>query len=276
MRWICLLMLVIMCGPASAAAAEKATASPVYVIATTMGDIEVALFAQDAPKTVANFIELAEGKRAFTDLATGKSVQRPYYDGLIFHRVIKNFMIQGGCPKGDGTRGPGYKFEDEIDAVGLGLDQALALDAQGRSHPVLMIRRDIDFQRLILQPVLREMGIQTRADIQARRAQIDARIAKLTVKDVLENQGYRYTTKGSAHRPLRGALAMANAGPDTNGSQFFINLVDTAWLTGKHTVFGKVVAGMTVVDAIGRVAVDSRSRPLQPVQIKTIRPKNGS
>src|SRR4051794_28660185 len=131
---------------------------------TNHGDIKLELFDDEAPKTVRNFRDLA-----------GKG----FYDGLIFHRVIKDFMIQGGCPQGTGTGGPGYTFEDEI----------------------------------------------------------------------------------NDHKVVRGALAMANAGPNTNGSQFFIVTSDAApWLDGKHTVFGQVVDGMDVVDRIEGTKTDARDR----------------
>ena len=148
------------------------------VMQTDKGTIRLHLFAEQAPMTVANFINLA---------------RRGFYDGLTFHRVIDDFMIQGGCPSGTGTGGPGYRFEDECSA--------------------------------------------------------ELRHAK------------------------PGILSMANAGPNTNGSQFFINLVDTDWLTGKHTVFGRVVKGMEVVDKIGTVKVDSNSKPLEKVKIISIRLK---
>src|SRR5213078_2655619 len=141
---------------------------------TTHGTIDLELFDEDAPKTVENFRKLA-GER--------------FYDGIIFHRVIPDFMIQGGCPKGTGTGGPGYTFEDEI------------------------------------------------------------------------NQ----------HKIVRGALAMANAGPDTNGSQFFIVTADSApWLDGKHTVFGRVTDGMDVVDAISTLDSDARDRPREDVVIERV------
>jgi cyclophilin family peptidyl-prolyl cis-trans isomerase len=144
-------------------------------IETSKGVIEVELFDEDAPKTVANFRELA-----------GKG----YYDGLTFHRVIPDFMVQAGCPRGDGSGGPGYEFEDEA----------------------------------------------------------------------------------NNRRILRGALAMANRGPDTNGSQFFIVTADECpWLDGKHTVFGQVTAGMDVVDAISQVGRDGRDRPLEPVTTDTVK-----
>ena|SRR5215813_14236239 len=144
------------------------------VMKTTEGDITLQLFDEDAPKTVSNFKQLAG---------------QGFYDGLIFHRVIPDFMIQGGCPQGTGTGGPGYTFEDEI------------------------------------------------------------------------NQ----------HKVVRGALAMANAGPDTNGSQFFIVTTGEApWLDGKHTVFGEVTDGMDVVDRIGSTKTDSRDRPVDAIGIDTL------
>jgi cyclophilin family peptidyl-prolyl cis-trans isomerase len=144
------------------------------VMKTTEGDITLELFDEDAPKTVSNFKQLAG---------------QGFYDGLIFHRVIPDFMIQGGCPEGTGTGGPGYTFEDEI------------------------------------------------------------------------NQ----------HKIVRGALAMANAGPNTNGSQFFIvTTAEAPWLDGKHTVFGEVTGGMDVVDRIGATQTDSRDRPVDAIGIETL------
>jgi cyclophilin family peptidyl-prolyl cis-trans isomerase len=141
---------------------------------TSEGDVELELYPDDAPKTVENFTKLA---------ADG------FYDGLIFHRVIPDFMIQGGCPLGTGTGGPGYSFEDEI----------------------------------------------------------------------------------NEHKVERGALAMANAGPNTNGSQFFIVTTESApWLDGKHTVFGKVTAGQDVVDRISLADRDSNDRPREPITIESV------
>jgi peptidyl-prolyl cis-trans isomerase B (cyclophilin B) len=141
---------------------------------TNHGAIALELFDEDAPKTVENFRKLA---------ADG------FYDGVIFHRVIPDFMIQGGDPTGTGTGGPGYTFEDEI----------------------------------------------------------------------------------NEHKAVRGALAMANAGPNTNGSQFFIVTAEaTPWLDGMHTVFGRVTEGMDVVDAISAVATDAQDKPLEPVVIERV------
>ena len=144
------------------------------VIHTNHGPIELEFFDDDAPKTVENFRKLAgEG----------------FYDGLVFHRIIQDFMIQGGCPRGTGTGGPGYTFEDEI------------------------------------------------------------------------NQ----------HKVARGALAMANAGPNTNGSQFFVvTAKECPWLDGKHTVFGHVTDGMETVDKLDRVETDGSDRPLEPQRIERI------
>ncbi len=141
---------------------------------TSEGTIEIELFPDDAPKTVANFTKLAGDG---------------FYDGLIFHRVIPDFMIQGGCPEGIGTGGPGYQFEDEF----------------------------------------------------------------------------------NDHKVVKGALAMANSGPNTNGSQFFIVTAEaTPWLDGKHTVFGQVTAGQDVVDRISLVERDGRDRPTTPVTIERV------
>jgi peptidyl-prolyl cis-trans isomerase A (cyclophilin A) len=170
---------------------------PVYAtFKTGMGDIVVELFEDKAPKTVANFIGLASGTKEWTDPKTGEKVKRPLYTGTIFHRVIPGFMIQGGDPLGNGTGGPGYRFEDEF-------------------HP-----------------------------------------------DLKHNKS--------------GILSMANAGPNTNGSQFFITHKATPWLDGKHTVFGEVIKGQDVLDAIAKVGRDSRDRPNQEIVIEQVIISRGS
>jgi peptidyl-prolyl cis-trans isomerase A (cyclophilin A) len=157
---------------------------------TNRGTVLVRLFPDHAPKTVRNFIELAEGKREWTDPLTRQSAQARLYDGTIFHRVIPNFMIQGGDPLGTGTGGPGYKFGDEF-------------------HP------DLSFDRPYL-------------------------------------------------------LAMANAGPGTNGSQFFITTVPTPHLNGKHTIFGEVIEGSETIDAISQVPTGRGDRPMQDVVLESV------
>ena len=156
---------------------------------TSLGDIKVKLMPEHAPKTVANFVELASGKRTWTDPKTGKERNDALYDGTIFHRVIKDFMIQGGDPLGTGTGGPGYKFEDEV--------------------------------------------------------------------------------KGGPSFDKPGLLAMANSGPNTNGSQFFITEVPTTWLTGKHTIFGEVVEGFDVVQKIAQ-AKTRNDRPDPEVTLEKV------
>ncbi|HZD48210.1 MAG TPA: peptidylprolyl isomerase [Silvibacterium sp.] len=161
------------------------------VLNTSEGQIVCLLFSEQAPKTVANFVELAEGAREWTHPTTNKKSKEKLYDGTIFHRVIPDFMIQGGDPAGNGMGGPGYRFEDE--------------------------------------------------------------------------------TKGSPHRfSAPGKLAMANAGPNTNGSQFFITVAPTEWLTGKHTIFGEVVEGQDVVTKISKVARNSQDKPQKPVAIESL------
>ncbi len=247
--------------------------NPVAVINTSMGAISVELFQKEAPVTVANFIGLAEGQKEFTDPKTGEMVIRPFYDKLTLHRVIKDFMIQGGCPLGTGGGSPGFRFDDEIDAAGLGLDKTKAIDSQKGPDPVLMIRSQQEFQQYIMMPLFQKMNITSQEDLDKRRDEVTAAVNDLSVMDVYENMGYKYSAAGSPYPPVRGSLAMANAGPNTNGSQFFINLVDTPYLAGKHTVFGKVIAGMDVVDKIGMVPVGDGGKPETPVVIESIRLK---
>jgi peptidyl-prolyl cis-trans isomerase A (cyclophilin A) len=158
---------------------------------TSLGNIRVRLFPSEAPKTVENFVGLAKGTKEWTDPASGEKVQRPLYDGTIFHRVIPEFMIQAGDPLGRGTGGPGYTFEDEF--------------GSGRKFD----------------------------------------------------------------KP--GLLAMANAGPNTNGSQFFITEVATPWLNNRHTIFGEVIEGMDIVRAIATVDRGPGDRPKQDVVLESVR-----
>jgi len=248
--------------------------NPVCVIKTSMGDIHVELFKKEAPKTVENFLSLAEGTKEFVDPKTKKRINRPFYDGLIFHRVIKNFMIQGGCPLGTGTGSPGYRFEDEINADALGLCNERAFEKNNSPHKYLMIRSQKDYDRLtqkILGPLLKSMGIKSKDEMKKREAEVESRLKELSLKDVYAFQGYRYNNKLESYPTERGVIAMANSGPNTNGSQFFINLIDTPWLKGKHTVFGKVVKGMKVVDKIGQVKVGVGNKPVKDITILSIR-----
>ncbi|RJO65829.1 MAG: peptidylprolyl isomerase [Myxococcales bacterium] len=161
------------------------------IFETSLGNIEVKLFSKEAPKTVQNFVELAKGEKEWTDPKTLDKTKKPLYDGTIFHRVIPNFMIQGGDPKGNGTGGPGYTFEDEF-------------------SPTLKFDRP-------------------------------------------------------------GLLAMANRGPNTNGSQFFITDQATPHLNNRHTIFGEVTSGLDIVKAIARAPRDGRDKPMEDVVIKHLR-----
>ncbi len=263
------LLLTALPSPAQEIAKEKPS-NPILLMKTNFGDVFLEMFPEEAPRTVENFIGLATGRRAFTDHKTSAEVKRPFYDGLTFHRVIKQFMIQGGDPKGDGTGGPGYRFEDEINADALGLHKMKAMK-DGRAHSFLPIRTQSDFQRTLLHPLFRQMGLRSQADLDKRKAEVQERLANLTLKDAYKNMGYRYSEALRSRLPQKGALAMANSGPDTNGSQFFINLADTPWLAGKHTVFGKVARGMDVVEKIGETPVGAGSAPLAKVRILSIR-----
>jgi peptidyl-prolyl cis-trans isomerase A (cyclophilin A) len=168
------------------------SATQVAVLHTSVGDIRVNLFGDHAPKTVQNFVELATGAKEWTDPRTRQKTTANLYDGTVFHRVIDNFMIQGGDPLGRGTGGPGYNFVDEF-------------------HPELSFNR----------PYL---------------------------------------------------LAMANAGPNTNGSQFFITTAPTTWLNRKHSIFGEVAdqESRDVVDAIGTTKVGSQDRPVVDITVNSV------
>ncbi len=156
---------------------------------TSAGSFKIRLFDAEVPNTVKNFVGLAEGTQEFVDPKTGQKTTRPFYDGLVFHRVIDSFMVQGGCPLGTGTGGPGYKFADEF-------------------HPTLKHAKP-------------------------------------------------------------GILSMANSGPNTNGSQFFVTLVPTPWLDNKHSVFGEVVEGMDVVQKIGSTPTRN-DRPVTPITLESV------
>jgi cyclophilin family peptidyl-prolyl cis-trans isomerase len=246
----------------------KNNSNPVALIETNHGDIVVELYSHAAPKTAANFADLASGQKEFTDLQNNK-VKRPYYDGLIFHRIIPGFMLQGGDIKGDGTGGPGYKFEDEIDAKALGLDKVMVKDS-----PQLQREAQIAAQKLIIK----KLNINSQEDFHKKRAQAEGmmktevpKMMKLSVEEVLKLSGVNFTPGLASEKNNKGTLSMANAGPNTNGSQFFLNLVDNNYLDGKHTVFGKVIAGFEVAEKIAKVERNERDKPKADVVMKKVR-----
>ncbi len=145
------------------------TGNPMCLIQTTVGNIEVELFQNNAPETVANFIGLAEGTKEFVDAKTREKVKRPFYNDVIFHRVIKDFMLQAGCPLGNGTGGPGYKFADEINASALGLDKIKAIDPKKGPHSFLMIQNQEEYQRNILMPLFQKMNISSQKEMDEKK-----------------------------------------------------------------------------------------------------------
>jgi peptidyl-prolyl cis-trans isomerase A (cyclophilin A) len=182
-------------------------------------------------------------------------------------------MIQGGDPKGDGTGGPGFQFKDEINAVSLGLDKEAAL--QGDQLHAQCRHMGGQFVQLYINPKLTGRGIgpsSTADERNAAIAEILPTLQSLTLMRFYRDLGYMYDDKlPPSRKPMRGVLAMANSGPNTNGSQFFINLGDTPHLTGKHTVFGEVVTGLDVATAIAAVPRGENDRPKTPVVMTSVK-----
>jgi peptidyl-prolyl cis-trans isomerase A (cyclophilin A) len=227
---------------------------PMAVMTTELGEITIELWPDIAPKTVENFTGLANGSKEWTDPATTQKVKRPFYNGLVFHRVINDFMIQGGCPKGDGSGGPGYQFEDECYGAGGGAitgaftDEAVAIRI---------------FQEVIMPYFQKTQSPGSAPPDSVLNALVQECQKQQSGKPLMQHPVEWYMERTGRTEPLRsqgtlkakveyGTLCMANAGPNTNGSQFFIVTKKEGcdWLNGKHTVFGKVVKGMDVVHAI--------------------------
>lgn len=246
----------------------KQSSNPIAIMETNHGDMVIELYAHAAPKTVDNFIGLASGEKEFTDLQNQK-VKRPYFDGLIFHRIIPDFMLQGGDIRGDGTGGPGYKFADEINAKALGLDKIKVSDSpQARREAEMAAQR----------AVIKKLKIQSQEQFMEKQAQANRMLAselpkylKMNLEEVYTLAGVQYTAGLASEKNDKGTLSMANAGPNTNGSQFFVNLVDNHFLNGKHTVFGKVLAGFAVAEKISKVERDNRDKPKNNVIMKKVR-----
>ncbi len=239
-------------------------------IDTSMGKIVVRLLDKDAPKTVENFVGLADGTKL---LADGEDVAnaKPFYDGLTFHRVIPEFMIQGGDPAGNGSGGPGYSFEDETYTDGEPIEGKI--ENKERAEYV--------FEQWIV-PHLREHRGKSPIEFIAnlfgkmQEAQGFEPMYEVTVEDIASALGKEEPLIGRGdliHSVDYGTLCMANAGPNTNGSQFFIVTKQdgTPWLNGKHTVFGEVISGMDVAEAISQVPTKAQDMPEEPVIINSIR-----
>ena len=227
------------------------------------------MFEKQAPRTVRNFLGLAEGTKEWTN-RSGEKVKKPFYNDLVFHRVIKGFMIQGGCPLGTGKGGPGFSFEDEIDAKTLGLDKMKVVKPDGRPHEYLGINSRDQWARQVVFPLCKKMGITNDDAMKARWDDVKKKLTSMTFKQCYENLGYKYSDGLKSSMPTKGVIAMANAGPNTNGSQFFINLVDTPHLAGKHTVFGKVVEGFELIEKVGEQEVGAGHKPTRPIKIISI------
>ena len=177
---------------------------PIVIIKTNMGDIYVELFEKEAPETVKNFVELAEGLKEYTDAKTQGKLKGNFYDGLIFHRVIKGFMIQGGCPNKNGTGGPGYQFVDEINASSLDLDKEKVIDRETGPSRLLPIRPPADdskeemmryqreFSRIVLMPLVHKLGIKSQKEYVEKQAEVEKELLAMTMKDCYENMGYKY------------------------------------------------------------------------------------
>jgi cyclophilin family peptidyl-prolyl cis-trans isomerase len=240
---------------ASATAAMENPANPLLLMRTSRGDIYLELFPQSAPRNVANVIALAEARVPLFDITTGMPVTPHYYDGVLFHRILRNYLVQTGAPRSASAPVPEYQVEDEINARQFGLHEEKVLDPFGKPHPWLNLASREDFEREILVPLYRRMGISSPEAVEARQFEIHDALRAMTLREAYENLGYRYNDRLESRAPLRGSVAMASDGPGANAAEFFITLVDAPWLAGRATVIGRVVEGMEVVDRIDQAAV---------------------
>lgn len=241
--------------------------NPIAVVETSLGTITVELYRHAAPKTVENFITLARGEKEFTD-TDGKPAKRPYFDGLIFHRVIPNFMIQGGDIKGNGTGGPGYQFADEINAKALGLDKVKVSSSPMAMQEVGQVARTEVFKKLNIKSQQDLTGKQKEAEAMFQAEQ--NKWKDKTMEELFVARGITYTPNLESESNTKGSLSMANAGPNTNGSQFFVSVADNIYLDGKHTVFGRVLSGLDIAEKITQVERDQQDRPKTNVVMKKV------
>jgi cyclophilin family peptidyl-prolyl cis-trans isomerase len=240
----------------TALVAMEDSQNPLIRISTSKGEMYLELYPLEAPNNVENFIALAEGEKEFTNLKTGEPIQSRYYNGMRFHRVVPGFIIQAGSPAINPLGLQVSLLNDEINANALGLDQIPALNPDGSFADVLNIESKPDFHEEILTPLYSQRNITDVEAALSRQYQVLETLQELSVKSAYENQGYRYDDSLESRPIERGTVALANSGPDSNGSEFFISLTAAEWLWGKYTVIGKVVEGQEVMDSIGNTAID--------------------
>tara|TARA_B110000858_G_scaffold198514_1_gene266047 strand:- start:66050 stop:66910 length:861 start_codon:yes stop_codon:yes gene_type:complete len=230
--------------------------NPLMRISTSKGEMYLELFPAEAPRNVENFIALAEGEKDFMNSDSGEQFQSRYYNGMRFHRVIPGFIIQAGSPAYNPLGLQVNLLDDEINADALGLDQIAVLNPDGSFADVLNIESKLDFHEDILTPLYARRNISDIEAVLRRQYQVLEALQGLSVKSVYENQGYRYDDSLESRPIERGTVAMANSGPNSNGTEFFISLSNAEWLTGKHTVIGRIVEGQEVMDSIGSTAAN--------------------
>ena len=234
--------------------------NPLMLLSTSLGDIYIELFEVEAPNNVKNFLALAHGEIEFIEKDSGNTFYPRYFDGMQFHRVIPNMLVQAGSPQYHPLGMPRRVLADEINADVLGLDELPVLNEFGELNSLLNISDSSSFRSELLEPVLNHLGIDSDSEMTIRQYEIYDLMANLTIKDAYELGGYNYSANLTTRKVTRSIVALANSGPNSNGPEFFIATSDLPWLNGKHTVIGKVVEGMDTVDAIGRTEID----PLDP------------
>ena len=240
--------------------------NPLMLLSTSLGDIYIELFKVEAPNNVDNFLALAHGEIEFTEKNSGNTFYPRYFDGMQFHRVIPNMLIQAGSPQYHPLGMPRRILADEINADVLGLDEQPVLNEFGEFNSLLNISDQSNFRIALLEPILQHLRIGSDSELTNRQYEIYDFIANLTIKQAYELGGYTYNSDLTTRRITRSIVALANSGPNSNGPEFFIATSDLPWLNGKHTVIGKVVEGMETVDAISRTEID----PLDPSRFATL------
>jgi cyclophilin family peptidyl-prolyl cis-trans isomerase len=239
----------------TATAAMEDPSHPLMLMRSSRGDIYIELFPESAPRNVANFIALAEATVEMFDVNSGQTVLPHYYDGKTFHRILRNYLVQSGGISSPQDPRPEYRIDDEMNAQGLGLNAIKLLDETGAPHPWLNLQDNEDFQTQILVPLYKRLSITSPEQLEARQFEVHKLLSEMSLQQAYENQGFQYNTRLPARVPVRGSIAMANSGPNTNQSEFFITLIDAPWLAGKATIIGEVVEGMEIVDRIDQAAV---------------------